>query len=189
MRFAVIAACAAAYLCTPALGADIHNYTVKLSKVRELQIGLMSLERREALCKKAGNDEPCSLPVPTCIGSTKTECLPFEQATIIADDLSTLSKEWEQFQHLVHAIVSDETCERGPDKQCRSEGSGYLPDNSPEKARADFKTFSLSEKMTTMALQPVDIKALEDKGVQVSPTIKAALSPISGPPPSSAAAK
>jgi hypothetical protein len=55
-----------------------RTFELSLGQVREMQIALSSLERREGSCKRGAVEERCSLAVPTCLGDIKSACIPLD---------------------------------------------------------------------------------------------------------------
>jgi len=161
LTFASLAASAGA-------GEAPRDYELTLAKVRDLQVALSSLERRESVCLKNGKDEPCILPVPTCLGDIKAGCLPVEQSYAIASNLAAIATHWDFYQRLAHQIISDV-----------SGGSGLVKPGSDEETRGNFRLFDLGMKAVTVRLAPISVRAIEGTGVQISPSTKAVLSVIS----------
>jgi hypothetical protein len=134
-----------------------------LGQVRELQIALSSIERREGTC----DGKPCSISVPTCLGDIKPPCVPLTISRDIADDLAALMPHWQFYQSQAHKLISD-----------GSGGSGYIPAGSKEETIANFRLFDLNGQKVMVKMRRIDVAALERSGIQIPSTIKATLAPI-----------
>lgn len=139
-----------------------------LGQVRELQIALSSIERREGTCHGKDGDQPCSVPVPTCLGDIKAPCIPLQISAAIADDLASLSTHWQFYQAQAHKLIGE-----------ASGGSGYVAPGSKEETVANYRLFDLNGQHVTVRVRRIDVNGLEASGVQLPPSIKAVLSPIS----------
>lgn len=135
-----------------------------LGQVRELQIALSSIERREGTC----DGKPCSVPVPTCLGDVKPPCIPLAISSAIADDLSALAPQWQFYQVQAHKLIGE-----------ASGGNGYVAPGSKEETMANFRLFELNGQKVAVKLRRIDVNGMEASGVQLPPTVKAVLSPIS----------
>lgn len=133
-----------------------RDVKVTLGQVREIQMALASIETRDGK------------PVPTCLGDVKPPCIPLAISSAIADDLAALSPHWQFYQAQAHKLIGD-----------ASGGTGYLAPGSKEETVANFRLFDLNGQPVTVRVRPVDVNGLEASGVQVPPTIKAVLAPIS----------
>jgi hypothetical protein len=134
-----------------------------LGQVRELQIALSSIERREGTC----DGKPCSIPVPTCLGDIKPPCIPLAISAVIADDLAALAPQWQFYQAEAHKLIGD-----------ASGGSGYVAPGSKEEVIANYRLFDLNGQKVTVRMRQIDVHGLEASGVQLPPSIKAVISPI-----------
>lgn len=139
-----------------------------LGQVRELQIALSSIERREGTCHGKDGDQPCSVPVQTCLGDIKAPCIPLQISAAIADDLASLSTHWQFYQAQAHKLIGE-----------ASGGSGYVAPGSKEETVANYRLFDLNGQHVTVKMRRIDVNGLEASGVQLPPSIKAVLSPIS----------
>jgi hypothetical protein len=128
---------------------------ITLGQVREIQMALASIETRDGK------------PVPTCLGDIKAPCIPLAISAAIADDLAALSSHWVFYQTQAHKLLGEV-----------SGGSGYLVPGSKEETIANYRLFDLNNQAVTVRLRPVDVNGLEASGVQVPPTIKAVLVPV-----------
>jgi hypothetical protein len=135
-----------------------------LGQVRELQIALSSIERREGTC----DGKPCSIPVPTCLGDIKPPCIPLAISAVIADDLAGLAPQWQFYQTQAHKLIGE-----------ASGGSGYVAPGSKEEVIANYRLFDLNGQKVSVKMRQIDVHGLEASGVQLPPSIKAVLSPIS----------
>lgn len=149
---------------TGAAWAQQPDVELSLGQVRELQVALSSIERREGTC----DGKPCSVSVPTCLGDIKPPCVPLSISSAIADDLAALSPHWQFYQNQAHRLVGES-----------SGGSGYIAPGSKEETIANYRLFDLNKQTVTVRMRPIDINALEANSIQIPPTIKAALAPIS----------
>jgi hypothetical protein len=129
---------------------------ITLGQVREIQMALASIETRDGK------------PVPTCLGDIKAPCIPLAISSAIADDLAALSPHWVFYQNQAHKLIGD-----------ASGGTGYLAPGSKEETVANYRLFELNGQPVTVRIRPVDVNGLEASGVQVPPTIKAVLAPVS----------
>jgi hypothetical protein len=135
--------------------ASAVDVKITLGQVREIQMALASIETRDGK------------PVPTCLGEIKPPCIPLAIASAIADDLAALSPHWQFYQAQVHKLIGE-----------ASGGTGYLAPGSKEETVANFRLFDLNGQQVTVRVRPVDVNGLEASGVQVPPTIKAVLAPV-----------
>lgn len=133
----------------------VTEVKVTLGQVRELQMALASIETRDG---KA---------VPTCLGDVKPPCIPLAISSAIADDLAALSPHWTFYQAQAHKLIGE-----------ASGGTGYLAPGSKEETVANFRLFDLNGQPVTVRVRPLDINGLEASAVQIAPTIKAVLAPI-----------
>jgi hypothetical protein len=129
---------------------------VTLGQVRELQMALASIETRDGKS------------VPTCLGDVKAPCIPLAISSAIADDLAALSPHWQFYQAQAHKLIGE-----------ASGGTGYIAPGSKEETIANYRLFDLNNQPVTVRVRAVDVNGLEASGVQVAPTIKAVLAPIS----------
>jgi hypothetical protein len=128
---------------------------VTLVQVRELQMALASIETRDGKS------------VPTCLGDIKAPCIPLAISSAIADDLAALSPHWQFYQAQVHKLIGD-----------ASGGTGYIAPGSKEETVANFRLFDLNNQPVTVRVRAIDVNGLEASGVQVAPTVKAVLAPV-----------
>lgn len=135
--------------------ADAPEIELTLGQVREVQMALSTIE-------KNGN-----VSVPTCLGDVKPPCIPPAISHAIADDIFALATHVQFHGSQVHKLIGE-----------ASNGTGVVVPGSPEEARANYRLFDLNDQKVKVRLQPIDIHGLEASGVQLPPTIKAVLSPI-----------
>jgi hypothetical protein len=132
-----------------------RDVKLTLGQVREVQMALASIEIRDGK------------PVPTCLGDIKAPCIPLAISSAIADDLAALSPHWQFYQAQAHKLIGE-----------ASGGTGYLAPGSKEETVANYRLFDLNGQAVTVRVRPVDVNGLEASGVQVAPTIKAVLAPV-----------
>lgn len=147
----------------PHAGIPSENYSdptwpgikITLGQVREIQMALASIEMQDGK------------PVPTCLGDIKAPCIPLAISSAIADDLAALSPHWQFYQAQAHKLIGE-----------TSGGSGYLAPKSKEETVANYRLFDLNGQSVTVRVRGIDVNGLEASGVQVPPTIKAMLAPV-----------
>lgn len=168
MHFHCLYMAAAVALTMPAMADDaIDSSELTFGQVRELQVALSSIERREGTCRKDGKEEACSVSVPTCLGDVKPPCIPLSISHAIADDIAALAPHWGFYQAQAHKLIGE-----------ASGGGGYVAPGSREEVMANYKLFDLNAQQVKVRLQLIDVHGLESSGVQVPPTIKAVLAPV-----------
>jgi hypothetical protein len=148
---------------TCVVGAAPESSELTLGQVREFQIALSSIERREGTC----DGKPCSIPVPTCLGDTKPPCIPLAISSAISDDLYALAPHWEHYQKTAHSVIG-----------VVSEGTGYVAPGSKEEVIANYRLFELNGFHVKVKMRQIDVHGLEASGVQLPPSIKSVLVPI-----------
>jgi hypothetical protein len=144
-------------------GQSLDGIELTLGQVREFQIALSSIERREGTC----DAKPCSIPVPACLGDVKPPCIPLAISAVIADDLAALAPQWQFYQAQAHKLIGE-----------ASGGSGYVAPGSKEEVIANYRLFDLNGQKVSVKMRQIDVHGLEASGVQLPPSIKAVLVPI-----------
>lgn len=129
---------------------------LSLGQVREIQLALSSIEKRDGVS------------IPTCLGDIKPPCIPPAISHAIADDIFALSAHLQFYNAQIHKLIGE-----------ASGGTGFIAPGSKEDTIANYRLYDLNEERIKVRLQQIDIHALEASGVQIAPTIKAVLSPIS----------
>jgi hypothetical protein len=134
----------------------MRDVKITLGQVRELQVALAAIEMHDGK------------PVATCLGDIRPPCIPVDQSSAVADDIVALSSHWNFYQSQAHKLIAE-----------ASGGSGYLAPGSKDETIANFRLFDLSGQSVTVRMRSIDINRLQSSGVQIAPTIKAILMPIS----------
>lgn len=130
-----------------------------------LQGALGSIERRDRVVKEGAVEKQISETVPVCLTDSEKKCIPREVSLVIAKNLRALQNTLNDFQKMLRSVQGEE-----------SGDTGYVEPGSPAEARARYKISQLNSQPFTVVYWAVDLKALEDRQVNVPSSTRAILS-------------